>query len=67
MENWHAYLIIALVFGVIISNMMVVKHLDKIKIPPLVKKPPQFPPPISEQLKAMEQQQANKEGATKPE
>ncbi|TKB58586.1 DUF2897 family protein [Ferrimonas aestuarii] len=33
MENWEAWLLIALILGVIVSNIMVLKHTANFKMP----------------------------------
>lgn len=38
MENWEAWLLIALILGVIVSNIMVLKHTANMKVPPFINK-----------------------------
>ncbi|USD36417.1 DUF2897 family protein [Ferrimonas sp. SCSIO 43195] len=45
MENWQAWLLIALILGIIVSNIMVIKHTANFKMPQFGK--PNLPKPDS--------------------
>ncbi|SHH23161.1 DUF2897 family protein [Ferrimonas marina] len=36
MEKWELWLLIALVLGVVVSNLMVLKYTAKVKLPPFI-------------------------------
>ncbi|QIZ76896.1 DUF2897 family protein [Ferrimonas lipolytica] len=56
MNNWPLYLLILLVFGVIVSNMLAIKRLDNIKVPPLLKKQPSLSAELQSKLDKVEKE-----------